>query len=645
MRRLAAGLLVLAGLAPAQVTRTETQSVLVDVLVTDKKGNAIQGLTERDFQVFEDGKEQAVDGLFKDSSGAGQSSVIFLFDNAAMTSREQSAARQIAIKLLDQFATSGANLAVLDFVGGLRVSQGFTKDVTRAKTAVTKGSGSALSADGGGATAYGTRDLLKALDGLAKNLQGAQGRKTLVFFSPGYTISGDTSQTLSEVIGAANRSNVSFYPVNTRIVATSGNAVADVSAGPGPSPSPRGRGPSTTTLTGAPTGMAAANAGLAIPDVEAGPALLGPLLKLAEATGGFVVRQADDPALLAKVSKEQNEFYILSYTPPDSPDGSCHKLRVKVKRDGVNIRARDGYCKRTPGALLSGNPKEKTLEAKALAAQSGNIAASMQAPFFYKGSNVARVAAVLEIATGNIAFKKEKNKFAAQLDVMGIANQPDGSTGAKFSDIVKLEFDTQAQVDQFKAAPYRYENQFDIAPGRYTLAVALASGTDSFAKIEAPLVIAPLGAGEFGLSSLALVREFRAANNQTSGLDEFLIDDRKKFLTDGGEAVPAGSSKLKKSGIAGIFVEIYQPLLATPETAANLGMGLQLRVRERSSGVVKADSGPIRLEASGKQGQTVVPLALNVPVQDLAPGAYSVELEVVDSTGNSAKRSTPFEIE
>ena len=639
MRRLATvAALACAGISQAQVQRTEAQSVLVDVLVTDRKGNPIPGLTERDFQVFEDGKEQTVDGLFTETGATAQSqhALILLFDNAGMTSREQGYARQLGLKILDQFATSNANIAVLDFGGSLRVTQTFTGDVTRVKQAVTKGSGSAMSADslaaGGAGSDFVLRDLLKSLDGLAKNLQSATGRKTVVFFSPGYSISGDLQQQVNTIVGAANRSNVSFYPINTRIVTTSGNAVTDVSA----APAATGRG-----ARGMPAPSPIQNSAT----IESGPALLGFLNKLADSTGGFVVRQPDDTAALAKISKEQSEFYILSYTPPESPQGSCHKLRVKVKRDGVNLRAREGYCSRTPGALLSGNPKEKTLEAKALAAQGGNIAATMQAPYFYKGTNVARVAAVLEIQTSNISFKKEKNKLVGQLDVLGIANQEDGAAGARFSDVVKLEFDTQAQVDAFKAKPYRYENQFDIAPGHYKLAVALGAGAESFGKLEAPLAIESYTAGEFGLSGIALSHEYRSATASVPGLDEFLIDDRKKFVSEGVEVVPSGSSKFKTGSVAGIFVEIYEPLLAKPDPRTPLAIAFQMRVLDRATGAVKGDTGGLQLDLRGKQGQASLPLALNLPVKDIAAGAYTLEFEVVDSAGKTAKQSIPFEIE
>src|ERR1700719_2566556 len=45
---------------PQQVIRTETRTVRVDAVVTDKKGNYVSGLTASDFKVLEDNKERAI---------------------------------------------------------------------------------------------------------------------------------------------------------------------------------------------------------------------------------------------------------------------------------------------------------------------------------------------------------------------------------------------------------------------------------------------------------------------------------------------------------------------------------------------------------------------------------------------------------
>src|SRR5260370_36528025 len=52
---------------PVVVIKKESKLGLVDSVVTDKKGNYIRDLTQNDFKVFEDNKEQAV---FTFSTGA-----------------------------------------------------------------------------------------------------------------------------------------------------------------------------------------------------------------------------------------------------------------------------------------------------------------------------------------------------------------------------------------------------------------------------------------------------------------------------------------------------------------------------------------------------------------------------------------------
>ena len=44
---------------PATVLRVTTRLVLVDVVVTDKNGNALTDLTRDDFELLENGKERA----------------------------------------------------------------------------------------------------------------------------------------------------------------------------------------------------------------------------------------------------------------------------------------------------------------------------------------------------------------------------------------------------------------------------------------------------------------------------------------------------------------------------------------------------------------------------------------------------------
>ncbi len=180
---------------------------------------------------------------------------MLLFDNAAMNAREQTVARQMAIQFLDQAAAGNPNIAVMDFGGSLRVSQTFTSDVTRAKQAIARPEGGPLAES---TSDFVTRDLLRSLDSFVKNLQGAPGRKTLVFFSPGYVMSSELNARLAPLVGAANRSNVSIYPVNVRSTSALSGGITDVSATTRTHKSIWSRrSSSTTTLTGTQVGMGA----------------------------------------------------------------------------------------------------------------------------------------------------------------------------------------------------------------------------------------------------------------------------------------------------------------------------------------------------------------------------------------------------
>src|SRR5262249_11298135 len=191
---------------------------------------------------------------------------------------------------------------------------------------------------------------------------------------------------------------------------------------------------------------------------------------LAEGTGGFVIRNTNDLlAGLQKIGREQSEYYLIGYTPPMSAEGSCHVLKVKVDRGGANVRSRTGYCNAKPQDLLSGNPIEKQLETRAAASQAGGIAANMQLPFFFTSSKVARVNVAMEIASQGIKFEKQKGKQHGEVNVLGIAYTPDGAVAARFSDTVKLDFEDKKEVENFQKKPLHYENQFDVASGKYNL--------------------------------------------------------------------------------------------------------------------------------------------------------------------------------
>ncbi len=344
---------------------------------------------------------------------------------------------------------------------------------------------------------------------------------------------------------------------------------------------------------------------------------------------------------LQRIAKDQNQYYLLGYKPAVSVEGSCHTLKVKVERGGTNVRARSGYCNVRPADLLAGNPIEKDLETRASGEMQGNVAAVMQAPFFYTSPNTAQVHLAVEIPSTALKFEKEKGKQHAAINILGIAYKPDASIAARFSDTVNVDLDGKKEVEEFQKQPFHYENQFGIASGEYKLKVVFSSGNESFGKLETPLVIDQYLGKEFSISSVALSNDLRRAANLATDLDSQLLEDRTPLLADGFQISPSASNRFKKTDTAAIYTEVYEPLLKNPNPPT---VGFDLVIVERASGQEKMR---FAHQAPGvKAGNPLISLGLKLPVAQLGPGSYLLKLKAVDSVGNSSKtRLVDFEVE
>jgi hypothetical protein len=192
----------------------------------------------------------------------------------------------------------------------------------------------------------------------------------------------------------------------------------------------------------------------------------------------------------------------------------------------------------------------------------GNVAAVMQAPFFYTSPNTAQVHLAVEIPSAALKFEKVKGKQHAAVNILGIAYKPDASIAARFSDTVNVDFDDKKQIEEFQKQPFRYENQFDVASGDYKLKVVFSSGNDSFGKLESPLSIDPYRGQEFSISGVALSNDIRRAVG--TSLDSELLQDRTPLLVQGVQLAPSASNHFKKTDTAAIYAEVYEPLLKNP---------------------------------------------------------------------------------
>ncbi len=631
---------------PPVVIKSETKLVIVDVVATDKKGAYVHGLTAKDFRIWDDNKEQAIQSFALQPAGAAggvlqTDYLVLAFDYAGMDAGDQLRARQAAEKFIDANAGPDRRIAVADIQGSLRIAQTFTGNAGRLKDAVTGAKSTAISVNNtkagtGASSDLGSRDRFIALRDLATMLSAAPGRKTIVFLTGSLVADGAQKGVLNEAIEECNRANVAVYPVDVRDPSVAEGNEGNVAG------VRRGRGGfmgGTLTSSTRPRG-APADGGDAGPELAADPtgASQQVLFALANGTGGFVIRNAGELLSgLQKIGEEQGEYYAIGFTPAESKEGSCHALRVKTGRSGLTLRARSGYCTEKQEAFAAGNSAENDLAKRATGAEAADIAASLRLPFFYLEDGVARVDAAMEIDPEAIKFDKKNGRLHADLNVLGIATTSAGETAARFSDTMSLDFDEADGA--WKQKPIDYQKEFKIAPGQYGVTVVFSAGGESFGKITQALAIEPRQPGQFDLSALALGKELRKDGAAGAAPAASLFDDRTPLKINGVELIPTGANAFEKSAPAYCYFEIY-PAAGAGGAAGSLT--LQMRVVNAMTGETAWDGGAAKLNSP--PGKTMIPLGVNVPLSSLAPGAYRLEATVTDGSGHSAQRSANFDV-
>src|SRR3954468_22329576 len=129
---------------PGLIIRKESRLVLVDAVVTDKKGNYIRDLAQKDFKIYEDNKEQGIasfasgaDVAVQANANAQKHYLILFFDNSSMAAPDQIQARGAAAKFVEANAAPDHLMAVVDFGGSLRIVQNFTARADALRAAVS----------------------------------------------------------------------------------------------------------------------------------------------------------------------------------------------------------------------------------------------------------------------------------------------------------------------------------------------------------------------------------------------------------------------------------------------------------------------------------------------------------------------------
>ncbi len=301
--------------------------VNVPVSVLGKNGLPVIDLTQNDFQVFEDGKQQTIKYFLRGSRPPLRIGLILDTSNSARRQLQfqKDAASEFVFNML-QGRSSKNQIFLQTFDATSSIIQDFTNDPQDLNEKI-------LALKAGGGKALFDAIYFACKEKLLKSGTPSDTRRVLVVISDG--LDAQSQHTLEEALSMAHKTETIIYALGNAAWGYSnpGDKVLKEIAEDtgGVALFPQGKAPGTDLGTGylshGQIGDTSQNKGLGA------------------ATGIYsserLIQLADS---LDAISKELTEQYSIGYTPSnDRLDGTYRTIRVVVLHKGVQIRSKPGY--------------------------------------------------------------------------------------------------------------------------------------------------------------------------------------------------------------------------------------------------------------------------------------------------------------
>jgi VWFA-related protein len=587
-----------------------SQLVVEQVVVKDKKGDFVNGLTAKDFTVTEDGIPQTIKFCEHQQFSEAQEPLpptppdeenitiykklartqitaetpesnkyknrrllALYFDMTAMNPQDQMRALTAAETFVRKEMTAADLVSILRFNGGsVDVLQDFTADRNRllsilATLIVGEGQGStdsiddSSSADTGAAfgqddsefNIFNTDRQLSALQTTARMLEQMSEKKSLIYFASGLRLNGvDNMAQLHATIDAAVRAGVSFWPIDARGLVASA-PLGDATQGN------------------------AGNAGMyngtaAQASTDRFQQSQDTMYSLAADTGGKALFDNNDLKRgIEQAQRAISDYYIVGYYTTDTAQNGRFR-RVKITVDApsdASLAYREGYYANKEFAKFTEVDKERQLEdALMLGDPITDLTIAMEIDYFQLNRAEYFVPIIVKIPGRELALAKRFGAEHTLIDfVCEIKDEAGGFTVSNVRDNVDIKLSDATTLELAKR-PVEYDSGFTLLPGRYSIKfLARDDETGRIGTYQTEFIIPNLNkeTAHVPISSVVLssqrVDTRDALYNATKGKDQVKNDSKNPLVQEGLKLIPSVTRVF--SARRDMFVYLFRLTMAT----------------------------------------------------------------------------------
>jgi VWFA-related protein len=669
-----------AGAPQSPAFSVNVQLVIEPVIVKDKQGKFIPGLTAEDFQISENGEPQAVricerqslaeaakplpmltrdntnitvyrqlspTQIAPETAGSGRYKdhrlLALYFDMTAMQPAEQLRALSAAEQFIRTQMTAADLVAILRYQGGsVDILQDFTGDRNRLLSIletmiVGEGQGWAETVDDASSTdtgaAFGQDDSefnvfntdrqLSALETAARILGRLGEKKSLIYFASGLRLNGVNNQAqLHATVDAAIKAGVSFWPIDAR------GLVAEAPLG------------DATQGSQGNAGMYTGSAALAV--ASNFQLSQDTLFALAGDTGGKALFDTNELTRgIVQAQQSIEDYYIVGYYSTNTAqDGKFRRIRIALRQNlQATLDYRQGFFAGKVFSKFNAVDKERQLEdALMLEDPITDLTIAMEIDYFQLNRAEYFVPVVVKIPGRELALAKYGGAQHTLIDFVGeIKDVIGGTTVTNLRDHVNIKL-SGATAAELAHRPIEYDTGFTLLPGKYSIKfLARDDETGRIGTYQTTFVIPNLNreTNRVPLSSVVL-------SSQRVDLKDAIYDagkarDRGKeaalnpLVQNGQKLIPSVTRVFRAGHEVYVYLQAYRQASPAARYHPFIAFVSLFAGNKKVFGTSPAAFDP---NASSRLGTT--PLSFNFDVEHLAPGEYKCQVTVLDPATRKA---------
>jgi VWFA-related protein len=467
------------------------------------------------------------------------------------------------------------------------------------------------------AQSQGTRLSISALKALVDGLREMPGRKSVMYFTSGMYLGPELDTPFRNLMGAANRDNVTFYSVDVRGVMTSSQNAGAMSQ--------MASGAKASNITTTPDTVVTKDQMNASDTIEtAARANVDLALRdLAESTGGFLIGDSNDLRVpLRQVNEEISSYYELSYNPGiENYDGGFRKLAVSANRKDLVIHARNGYFALPPEARAAGLAPFELPLLKALSdgKLSDDVKFRASAVLLQPKKDATGIAVLLEVPLHEL----QSTALDVHCSLAALIKDSKGEVVQK----ITRDRSFRVTADQLKMGNFLDKTTLDLPPGKYSLETAVTDRESLKTGVQRAEFTIPSGGSGIGISALMPMRSYTP---NAKGLDP-----NDPFQFEGGSVTPTLDIAVKKAPNSALrlFFTVYQDATISAKPT------VEVEFLQNGKSLTKV---PMQLPAADAQNR--IPYLMTIPAEAVPAGSYEIRATAKQGS-TSAVSSTMIRFE